>query len=160
MKMKAASFFLRLSLAATYIAAYSGRLNLFGGHPDGWQRFLAYASAVNSYAPNAVKPFLATTATVLEIALSLLLIVGFKTKMAAVASGLLSFLFAVAMTYSFGIKEPLDAGVFVNFTAAFLLSTVPDYKWSADHYLNKHFRKKKTNQTVNEQQTEYRQNLA
>jgi putative oxidoreductase len=137
LKMNLASFLLRLALAATYVSAYSSRINLFGGHGDGWQQFLKYASEVNSYAPNSLKPFLAIAATVLEIVISILLIIGFKTRTAAVASGVLTFIFAIAMTYSYGIKEPLDYGVFVNFAAAFLLSTMPGFKWSADQYLSK-----------------------
>lgn len=136
-KANLAAFFVRLALGATYISAYSGRTNLFGGHPDGWEQFLKYASDVNSYAPESLKLFLAITATVLEIVISILLIVGFQTKKVAAASGILTLLFALAMTYSFGIKEPLDYGVFVNFTAAFLLATLPEHILSVDQYLAK-----------------------
>jgi putative oxidoreductase len=136
-KTNLAAFLVRLALAATYISAYSSRINLFSGHPDGWERFLKYASDVNSYAPESVKLFLAITATILEIAISILLIGGFQTKKAAIASGILTFLFAMAMTYSFGVKEPLDYGVFVNFTAAFLLATMPEHIISIDQYFLK-----------------------
>ena len=134
--MAVVAVLLRLALAATYISAYSSRINLFGGHPNGWENFLKYASDVNSYAPESTKVFLAVTATVLEITLSVLLIVGFKTRIAAITSSMLTFTFAMAMTYSFGIKEPLDYGVFVNFTAALLLATMSEYKWSLDQYLD------------------------
>ncbi|MGZ4100251.1 MAG: DoxX family membrane protein, partial [Bacteroidia bacterium] len=123
-KLTIPALFLRLALAATYISGYSSRINLFGGHPAGWQKFLKYASEVNSFAPQLLQPFLAITATVLEITFSILLIVGFKTRQVAIASGTLTFLFAMAMTYSFGVKEPLDDGVFVNFTSAFLLAAI------------------------------------
>lgn len=136
-KTKLAAFCLRLALAGTYISAYSSRINLFGDRPDGWESFLKYASEVNSWAPDSIKGFLAVAATILEIAISVLLIVGFKTRVVAVASGTLTFLFAMAMTYSYGIKEPLDYGVFVNFTAAFLLATVPSHIWSLDQLLSK-----------------------
>ena len=137
------AFFLRLALAATYVSAYSGRINLFGGHPDGWERFLKYASDVNSYAPESLKTFLAITATVLEISFSILLVIGFQTRRIAVASGILTLFFALAMTYSFGIKEPLDYGVFVNFTAAFLLATVPVHIFSVDQFIAKEDQSKK-----------------
>lgn len=133
-KINITALFLRIALAATYISAYSSRINLFGGHPNGWQNFLKYASEVNSYAPESLKPFLAITATILEIGFSILLIIGFKTRQVAIASGILTFLFAMAMTYSYGIKEPADYGVFVNFTSAFLLAALPEYKWSLDQY--------------------------
>jgi putative oxidoreductase len=134
-KTNIAALFLRLALAATYISAYSSRINLFGNRPDGWESFLKYASEVNSWAPDSIKGFLAVTATVLEIGISVLLIAGLKTRTVAAASGTLTFLFAMAMTYSYGIKEPLDYGVFVNFTAAFLLATVPTYIWSLDQLI-------------------------
>jgi uncharacterized membrane protein YphA (DoxX/SURF4 family) len=119
-----AAIFLRLSLAITYVSAYSSRINLFGNHPDGWKKFIKYASEVNSYAPDNCQNFLAISATTLEITLSILLLLGIKIKQTAIASGILTLLFAMAMTWSFGIKEPLDYGVFVNFSAAFLLSTI------------------------------------
>jgi hypothetical protein len=41
-----------------------------------------------------------------------MLLVGFKTNYAAFSAAVHTFLFALAMTYSFGIKEPLDCSVF------------------------------------------------
>jgi hypothetical protein len=52
-------------------------------------------------------------------------------------ASLLTLLFALAMTYSFGIKEPLGYSVFVFSTGAFLLATMPYYKWSLDQLLIK-----------------------
>src|SRR3954468_24601402 len=136
-KTNLTALLLRLALAATYVSAYSGRINLFGGRPEGWQQFLKYAASVNSYAPESIQTFLAIAATVLEITISILLVIGFQTRRVAVASGILTFIFAMAMTYSFGIKEPLDYGVFVNFTAAFLLATLPVHILSVDQYITK-----------------------
>lgn len=144
-KLNITALFLRLALAATYISAYSSRINLFGGHPNGWQNFLKYSTTVNSFAPESIQLFLAIAATLLEITFSVVLIIGFKTRQVAIASGILTFLFAIAMTYSFGIKEPLDAGVFVNFTSAFLLATLPKYNWTLDQYFTKNNFSKKIN---------------
>jgi putative oxidoreductase len=135
--MHVASLLLRFALAATYISAYSSRINLFGGHPNGWNDFMKYAATVNSFAPASMQFMLAISATVLEIALSVLLVIGFKIRYTAIASGILTCAFALAMTLSFGVKEPLDYGVFVNFMAAFLLATLPNHKWSLDTYLTK-----------------------
>ncbi len=131
-KTSIAALLLRLALAATYVSAYSSRVNLFGNHPDGWEKFLTYAAQVNSWAPDSIKVFLAVSATFFEIAISILLLVGFKTRIVALLSGLLTLSFAMAMTYSYGVKEPLDYGVFVNFTAAFLLATMPVNIYSLD----------------------------
>jgi len=130
-----AAFFLRLALAATYFSAYAGRINLFGNRADGWERFLKYASEVNSWAPESIKTSLAISATILEIVISILLLIGLRVRQVAIASGMLTFMFAMAMTYSYGVKEPLDYGVFVNFTAAFLLAMMPVHIWSVDQYL-------------------------
>jgi len=82
-------------------------------------------------------PAIAVAATILETGLGILLVIGFKTNYAAYSAALLSFLFACAMTYSFGIKEPLDYSVFAFSAGAFLLATMPGYAWSIDQLLNK-----------------------
>ena len=81
-------------------------------------------------------PFLAVAATVLELSISLLLIAGYRTRWAACAAGALTLVFAIAMAYSFGIKEPLDYGVFVDAAASLLLAAAPSYTLSLDEYLN------------------------
>jgi len=54
-------------------------------------------------------------------------------------TAILTLLFALSMAYSFGIKNPLDYSVFAVCTAAFLLATMPKYRWSIDEiiFLNK-----------------------
>lgn len=54
----------------------------------------------------------------------------------AFGSAILTLLFAIDMTYSFGIKEPLDYSVSAFSVSAFLLATFPNYKWSLDQFLN------------------------
>lgn len=114
------------------------RLNLWGNKSSGWDNFLQYTAEVNSFAPAAIIPFLAIAATGLEIGFSLFLITGYKIKWAAFGAGILTLLFALAMTYSFGIKEPLDYSVFVFSASAFLLSQIETTKWSLDYLLKKH----------------------
>ena len=70
--------------------------------------------------------------TLLETGLGILLLIGLKTNYAALCAAMLTLLFAFDMTYSFGIKEPLDYSVFTFSAGAFVLSTVPYYKWSID----------------------------
>lgn len=129
---------LRLATAANFLSPVADRFGLWGssGEPGvawgNYENFLSYASKVNSFAPAGVIPFLAATATALEIILPIMLIVGFKTRLAAIGSALLTLSFALAMTYSFGIKAPLDYAVFVDFASALLLATVARYRWSMD----------------------------
>jgi putative oxidoreductase len=65
------------------------------------------------------------------------LLLGFKTSYTSFAAAILLLLFALAMTYSYGIKEPLDYSVFAASAGAFLLATMPFYKWSIDQLLIK-----------------------
>lgn len=128
---------LRIALAVGFISAVSSRLNLWGKYSSGWESFLAYAEKVNSFAPKSFIPTIAVTTTIAETLLALLLLIGYKTRLAAIFSSILTLLFAFAMTYSFGIKDPLDYSVFVFSMSAFMLSAVEQYKWSLDEILSK-----------------------
>lgn len=128
-----AALLLRLATAANFLSPVASRLGLWGG--GSWQEFLAYAGQVNSFAPPALVPWLAVTATVLEFILPLLLLVGWHTRQAALGAAGLTLLFALAMTWSFGIKEVLDYAVLVDSSSAFLLATLPRYRWSIDALL-------------------------
>lgn len=136
MNQEIASLFLRLSLAGGFLSAVASRLGLWGKKSSGWNSFLDYTAQVNSFAPKSIIPTLAVASTLLEITLAILLLIGFKTKYAASGAGVLTLLFAIAMSYSFGIKEPLDYSVFAVSAAAFLLATLPASKWSIDLILN------------------------
>jgi uncharacterized membrane protein YphA (DoxX/SURF4 family) len=130
-----ANLLLRLALAAGFLSAVASRLNLWGNQSSGWTNFLHYTAQVNSFAPKSFIPVIAITSTILETGLGMLLLAGFKTNYAAYGAALLSLLFALAMTCSFGIKEPLDYSVFVFCAGAFLLATMPSHKWSIDQLL-------------------------
>src|SRR5690348_13887320 len=128
---------LRIALAADFLSAVASRLNLWGYPSDGWKNFLAYAGQVNSFAPKGIIPLLAITSTVLETTLAILLIIGFKTRWASIGTAVLTLLFALAMAYSFNIETPFDYSVPADFTGAFLLATMPHYRWSIDEALTK-----------------------
>jgi putative oxidoreductase len=125
-----ASLVLRLALASGFLSAVASRLNLWGNQSSGWQNFLKYTEQVNSFVPKNFIPPIAVTSTVLELLLGILLLVGYKTRYAASSAAILTLLFALAMTFSFGIKEPLDYSVFVFSAAAYLLANFPTNKWS------------------------------
>ena len=128
---------LRLALASAFLSAVASRLSLWGKKSSGWSNFLDYTAQVNSFLPRSFIPTIAVASTLLETVLAILLLVGFKTTYAAFGAALLTLLFAFAMTYSFGIKEPLDYSVFAFSAGAFLLATMPYYKWSIDQLLIK-----------------------
>ncbi|MBL0740342.1 DoxX family protein [Chryseolinea lacunae] len=128
---------LRVATAANFLSPVASRLGFWDGDANAWQNFVAYTGEVNSFAPTAVVPLLAVVATTLEVVFALLLLVGYKTRWAAVGASVLTLLFALAMTYSFGVKAPLDYAVFVDCTSAFLLATMPAYRWSLDEWQNR-----------------------
>ena len=131
-----ATLLLRLALAAGFYSAVASRLGLWGKQSSGWDNFLVMAAQVNSFVPKRFIPTIAVASTVLEIGFGILLLIGFKTKYAAFGTASLTLLFFLAMTYSFGIKAPLDYSVLAVSAGALLLATEPSYKWSIDLLLN------------------------
>ncbi len=125
---------LRLGLAATFLSAVASRLNLWSKAAGGsnWNEFLAYVGQLNSFAPASIIPVLAIAATALETTFAILLIIGYKTRLAALGAAILTLVFALTMTHASGVKSPLDYSVFVDCTAAFMLATMPAYRWSLD----------------------------
>lgn len=65
-----------------------------------------------------------------------MLIAGWKTRLAATGSGMLTLLFATAMTIALGVQQPLNYSVFTASAASFLLATLPGYRWSVDRRMN------------------------
>ena len=135
-----ATLFLRFALAAGFLSAVAARLNCWGKHAsvsEAWNSFLRYTAEVNSFLPQNFIPAIAVLATILETGLAFLLLLGFKTSYASFGAAILLLLFALAMTRSYGIKEPLDYSVFATSAGAFVLATMPVYKWSIDQLLIK-----------------------
>ena len=128
---------LRVATAANFLSPVASRLGFWGEQGSGWAAFVVYTGEVNSFAPPHIVPLLAVMATVLETALALMLLAGWMTRWAALGAAGLTFIFALTMTYSFGVKSPLDYAVFVDCTSAFLLATMPTYRWSIDQLLDR-----------------------
>lgn len=119
--------FLRLSISIGFFSAvadrfgwWSERYSVWGN----WESFVQYTAKINPWFPEQMIPFLAIMATVLEILLGLMILIGFKTEFAAKLSGYLLLVFAVSMTFSGGIKTALDASVFMGSAAAFALGNM------------------------------------
>lgn len=128
---------LRLVLSAGFLSAIASRLGMWGKYSSGWNNFVSYTAQVNSFLPKGMAPLIAVVSTVLEIIFGIMLLIGFKTSYAAFGAAMLTLLFALAMSISSGIKEPLDYSVFAFSAAAFLLATMHSYKWSIDQLLTK-----------------------
>lgn len=135
--------FLRLALSCSFLSAVADRLGIWGKPGDAyiawgdWEHFILYSNAVNSYAGPQLSSLLAFIATGLEILLPVLLLCGYKTRLASIAAGILLLAFGLAMTLSFGIKPSLDYSVWTGSAAAFLLGCFNSYPYSIDNLLLK-----------------------
>lgn len=130
--------FLRIALSISFLSAVADRFGIWGnaGTPlvvwGNWQNFINYSNSVNSFVSPQIGKVLAIIASTFEILIAIYLIIGYKTRSAAIVSGLLLSGFALAMTISFGIKPPLDYSVWTGAAASFLLSTIAGYEFSID----------------------------
>ena len=82
-------------------------------------------------------PTLAMIATAAETIFGLLLVLGWKTRITALLSGVLLITFALAMTMVLGVKAPLDLSVFSASGGALLLATCTDFPFSLDELLQR-----------------------
>jgi len=135
--------FLRIALATAFFSAVMDRFGLWG--PPGtvnvswgnWENFLAYSNSINFYASPTLGLMLAVIATALELVFGTLLLIGFKTKVTAIGTGILLSLFGIPMVVAFGIQPTFTYSVWIGASGAFLLASVPTYKWSIDNLLKK-----------------------
>ncbi len=129
---------LRLALAAGFLSAVADRLGWWPTAVSAWGNwasFLEYTQVLNPFVPNSMIPALGVVATLAEVLLGICLLLGFKTRLAAQLSGSLLLLFAGAMTFTSGIKGPLDYSVFSAAAAAFALSTINELYVELDQLL-------------------------
>jgi len=104
-----AQLFLRIALGIGYLVPGLDRLGVWGKNGatgiswGDWQHFIQYAKEVMGFIPADLVNVFAVIATIAEIGFGLLLLLGKWTKIAALGSGVLALLFAVAMAISFGI---------------------------------------------------------
>jgi len=102
-----------------------------------WDNFINYTGTLMPFLDKPAVNVMGGIATLLEAVIGILLILGFKTRLAAIASCTLTIIFALAMTLFLGIKAPINFGVFPICTASLLLTTVPYYQWSIDGFFTK-----------------------
>jgi uncharacterized membrane protein YphA (DoxX/SURF4 family) len=135
------TLFLRFGLAIGFLSSVADRLGLWG--PQGRQaarnvgwgdmtHFIPAVAALNPWFPSAWIPFVAWTATIAEIVLGVLLLIGLETRWASRLSGCLLLAFAFGMTAGRGVKFVLDASVLAACGGAFMLATAERYAWSLD----------------------------
>jgi uncharacterized membrane protein YphA (DoxX/SURF4 family) len=138
-----ATLLLRLGLGVGFLSAVADRLGLWGafGQPNvewgNFSRFLEYTQTLNWYLPPGMIWPLGILATGAEILLGLLLVVGWRTRIAALLSGLLLLTFGVAMTLALGVKAPLNFAVLTGIGGALLLSNCDGFPFSVDELLSR-----------------------
>jgi putative oxidoreductase len=135
-KQDIAVFLLRIALSAGFLSATASRLNLWGAQSSGWKNYIQYTAETNSFLPQSFAPTIAVLSTIAEFTIGISLLVGYRVRKAALCASALTLLFSIAMSISFGLKEPLDYSVFVFSSGAFLLSTFSHYKWAIDQLLS------------------------
>ncbi|ASK30275.1 DoxX protein [Chryseobacterium sp. T16E-39] len=131
-----AIFLLRIALATGFLSATASRLGFWGAQSSGWKKFVSYTAETNSFLPQSFAPAIAILSTAAELSIGVLLLVGYKVSTTALCASVLTLLFAIAMSFSFGLKEPLDYSVFAFSAGAHVLSTFPNYKWTLEEFLN------------------------
>jgi len=99
---------------------------------------------VNSFAPNAIRPVLGVTATVLESLFGVTLFLGARTRIVTASAAGLLLLFGSAMAISFGIKSPFDYSVFSAMGGALLLAAWGVYPLSVDALVQRLMCQRKT----------------
>jgi uncharacterized membrane protein YphA (DoxX/SURF4 family) len=115
---KFSSVYLRLALGISFLSAGADRFGVWGvyGQPNvawgNYSRFVNYTAKLNWFLPAAMIPALSIIVTAAETLFGLLLIVGWKTRITALLSGVLLTCFALTMTVTLGVKSPLNFSVF------------------------------------------------
>lgn len=122
------SLFARVAIALSFLSAVADRFGLWtlllGSENVVWgnmSNFIAYTGVLVPWVPALILPLFAWAATIGEIVLGILLLVGFQIRLVALLSGILLLTFAVSMLFFVNIKAPLDYSVFTAAACAFLL---------------------------------------
>jgi uncharacterized membrane protein YphA (DoxX/SURF4 family) len=117
--------FLRFGIGLGFLSAVADRLGLWPAEISAWgnwDSFLAYTGLINPFIPKLLIPAMGVIATAAELIFGICLIVGFRTELIAKLSGYLMLIFALAITFSSGIKGAFDYSVFAASAGAFALS--------------------------------------
>lgn len=122
-----------LSAVADRFGLWSEKFSAWGN----WSNFIAYTAQINPWFSDSIVQVAGVVATIAEVAFAIFLLIGFKTELVARLSGILLLLFALAMTFSVGIKSPLDYSVFSASAAAFGLSQLKEKSFELDAVIQK-----------------------
>jgi len=140
MSIKIIKLFLRFGIGFGFLSAVSDRLGLWPVEISAWgnwENFLAYTKIINPLIPEIGIPAVGVIATGAEALFGICLILGLKTELMAKLSGYLLLIFALAITFSTGIKGAFDYSVFAASAGAFALSTMKEKYLELDVLISK-----------------------
>ncbi|MEW7400991.1 DoxX family protein [Elizabethkingia anophelis] len=139
MKNQFQQLFLRIAISVTMLSAVADRFGFWGDNSSwgNWKNFEVYTQKLTYFLPEIMSIFSAYIATFLEILFPVMLILGYKTRIASYGSGILLLVFAVSMAVALGTKAPLDYSVWIGSAGAFLLAVQQEYSYSIDSMLQK-----------------------
>lgn len=126
---KLIKIFLRLAISISFLSAVADRFGLWSKEVSAWgnwDNFVAYTKVLNPLVPESLINPIAIIATAAEVIFAIFLLIGFKTELFAKLSGFLLLIFGLCMTFTIGIKGPLDYSVFTSAAAAFALSLMKE----------------------------------
>jgi uncharacterized membrane protein YphA (DoxX/SURF4 family) len=143
---KFSSVYLRLVLGISFLSAVADRFGFWGAYGQAnvawgnYARLVAYTAKLNWFLPAAMIPALAIVATAAETLFGIFLVLGWKTRITALLSGVLLTTFALTMTMALGVKAPLDLSVFSAAGGALLLGLCANFPFSLDELLRRNRR--------------------
>ncbi len=140
MNIKITKLFLRLAISVGFLSAVADRFGCWNEKVSvwgNWNSFLEYTQLINPWISDLLIPTIGIIATAAEIIFAIFLIIGFKTELFARLSGFLLLLFALAMTFSTGIKGAFDYSVFSASAGAFALSLMKEKYLKVDSLMPK-----------------------
>jgi putative oxidoreductase len=133
-----AQIYLRMALGIGFILPVLDRLGYLGAPGSAnvgwgnWANFVAYTHSLLPYLSLQLANLSGLIASILEVLFGLLLMVGYKTRLAAFGSAALTVIFALSMLFFAGYRAPFNYSVFVVSAASLVLACVNEYKWSID----------------------------
>lgn len=130
---------LRLALGIGFALPVLDRLGLLGApgtkgvNWGTWAKFIDYTNVILPIVNRPIANVLGVFVTICEAVFGICLILGFKTRVMAYGSALLTLIFGFCMAVFLGIHSPFGYPVFVFTGGGLLLSCVEKFNWSIDN---------------------------
>lgn len=137
--MKLIQLFIRCALAIGFLSASADRFGLWHQNVawGNWSSFVEYTEILVPFLSERFVAIAAIIATACEIIFGLALLIGWKTRLFGILSGILLIIFGISMAFTLGIKAPFDYSVFTAAAAAFALTAFPEGYLAMDNFLKK-----------------------